>query len=196
MCGRNFEYYSEDPLLTGKIAAAAVRGLQSNGVSACPKHFACNNQEYRRNRNDSRLSERALREIYLKGFEICVKEAAPQNMMTSYNRINGVYGHYHYDLCTTVLRGEWGYTGCVMTDWWLRHENSHEFPKLKDQAYRVRAQVDVFMPGGERTGKEKPDGTLLKTYGKSDGITLGELQRTAENVLRFCMHSPAMDRME
>ena len=196
LCGRNFEYYSEDPLLTGKIAAAAVRGLQSNGVSACPKHFACNNQEYRRNRNDSRLSERALREIYLKGFEICVKEAAPQNMMTSYNRINGVYGHYHYDLCTTVLRGEWGYTGCVMTDWWLRHENSHEFPKLKDQAYRVRAQVDVFMPGGERTGKEKPDGTLLKTYGKSDGITLGELQRTAENVLRFCMHSPAMDRME
>ncbi|MGN0520862.1 MAG: glycoside hydrolase family 3 protein [Candidatus Fimenecus sp.] len=196
LCGRNFEYYSEDPLLTGKIAAAAVRGLQSNGVSACPKHFACNNQEYRRNRNDSRLSERALREIYLKGFEICVKEAAPQNIMTSYNRINGVYGHYHYDLCTTILRGEWDYTGCVMTDWWLRHEKSHEFPKLKDQAYRVRAQVDVLMPGGERSGKERVDGTLLKTYGKPDGITLGELQRTAENVLRFCLHSPAMERMK
>ena len=190
------EYYSEDPLVTGKIAAAAVRGLQSNGVSACPKHFACNNQEFCRNRNDSRLSERALREIYLKGFEICVKEAAPQAIMTSYNRINGVHGHYHYDLCTTVLRGEWGYEGCVMTDWWMRSEKSHEFPRLKDQAYRVRAQVDVLMPGGERTGKEKPDGTLLKTYGKPDGITLGELQRTAENVLRFSMHSTAMDRLE
>lgn len=196
LCGRNFEYYSEDPLVTGKIAAAAVRGLQSNGVSACPKHFACNNQEFCRNRNDSRLSERALREIYLKGFEICVKEAAPQAIMTSYNRINGVHGHYHYDLCTTVLRGEWGYEGCVMTDWWMRSEKSHEFPRLKDQAYRVRAQVDVLMPGGERTGKEKPDGTLLKTYGKPDGITLGELQRTAENVLRFSMHSTAMDRLE
>lgn len=196
LCGRNFEYYSEDPLVTGKIAAAAVRGLQSNGVSACPKHFACNNQEFRRNRNDSRLSERALREIYLKGFEICVKESAPQAIMTSYNRINGVHGHYQYDLCTTVLRGEWGYDGFVMTDWWMRSEKSHEFPKIRDQAYRVRAQVDVLMPGGERTGKEKPDGTLLKTYGKPDGITLGELQRTAENVLRFSMHSTAMDRLE
>lgn len=192
LCGRNFEYYSEDPLLTGKIAAAAVRGIQSAGVSACPKHFACNNQEFRRNCNDSRLSERALREIYLKGFEICVKEAVPHNIMTSYNLINGVYGHYHYDLCTTVLRGEWGFTGCVMTDWWMRSRKSPEFPKLRDNAYRVRAQVDVYMPGGAYNCKRKPDGTLLKTYKKSDGITLGELQRTAENVLRFCMHSSAM----
>lgn len=193
LCGRNFEYYSEDPFLTGKIAAAAVRGIQSAGVSACPKHFACNNQEYHRNLNDSRLSERALREIYLKGFEICVKEANPQNIMTSYNRINGVHGHYNYDLCTTILRGEWGFTGCVMTDWWMHSEKSHEFPKMRDQAYRVRAQVDVLMPGGARTGRQKPDGTLLKTYQKKDGITLGEMQRTAENVLRFCMQSTAME---
>ncbi len=194
LCGRNFEYYSEDPLLTGKIAAAAVRGIQQNGVSACPKHFACNNQEFRRSTNDSRLSERALREIYLKGFEICVKEGKPDTLMTSYNKINGVHGHYHYDLCTTILRGEWGYAGLVITDWWMRSERSHEFPKMQDNAYRVRAQVDVLMPGGKRVGKHKPDGTLLKTYGKKDGITLGELQRTAENVLRFCMHSSAMER--
>lgn len=194
LCGRNFEYYSEDPLVTGKIAAAAVRGLQSNGVSACVKHFACNNQEFRRSTNDSRLSERALREIYLKGFEICVKEAAPQNIMTSYNKINGVHGHYQYELCTTILRGEWHYDGCVMTDWWMRSQKSPEFPKLCDNAYRVRAQVDVLMPGGKRVGKQKPDKTLLKTYGKKDGITLGEMQRTAKNVLRFCMQSTAMDR--
>ncbi len=183
LCGRNFEYYSEDPYLTGKIAAAAVMGIQSQGGSACPKHFACNSQEKRRNMNDSRLSERALREIYLKGFEICIKEARPKNIMTSYNRINSVYGHYNYDLCTTILRGEWGYEGNVMTDWWMKSEASHEFPQIRDQAYRVRAQVDLLMPGGGRLNKRKPDGTLLETLGKADGITLGELQRTAVNVL-------------
>ncbi len=195
LCGRNFEYYSEDPLVTGKIAAAAVKGLQSTGVSACPKHFACNNQEFNRNGNDSRLSERALREIYLKGFEICVKEAKPKNIMTSYNLINGVWGHYNYELCTRVLREEWGYEGNVMTDWWMRSSKSQEFPKMKDQAYRVRAQVDVLMPGGPRVAMlKRPDGTLLKTLGKKDGITLGEIQRTAMNVLRMAMNSTAMDR--
>lgn len=196
LCGRNFEYYSEDPLLTGKIAAAAVRGIQKNGVSACPKHFACNNQEFNRNQNDSRLSERALREIYLKGFEICIKESNPHTIMTSYNKINSVHGHYQYDLCTTILRGEWNYDGLVITDWWMRSQKSPEFPNLRDNAYRVRAQVDVLMPGGKRTGKKKPDGTLLATYGKPDGITLGELQRTAQNVLRFCMRSSAMKRFQ
>ena len=196
LCGRNFEYFSEDPYLTGKIAAACVRGMQSAGVSACPKHFACNNQEFRRNRNDSRVSERALREIYLKGFEICIKEASPKSIMTSYNKINCVYAHYNYDLCTTILRGEWGYRGLVMTDWWMRPQHSPEFPQMRDNAYRVRAQVDVLMPGGSRTGKRKSDGTLLKTYGKPEGITLGEMQRSAENVLRFAMHSPAMERLK
>ncbi len=196
LCGRNFEYFSEDPYLCGKIAAAYVRGIQRGGRSACPKHFACNNQEYNRNGNDSRLSERALRQIYLKGFEICVKEASPKNIMTSYNLINGVWGHYNYELCTTILRGEWGYEGNVMTDWWMRKSKSQEFPKMCDQAYRVRAQVDVLMPGGGRTGmNKKPDGTLLKTYGKSEGITLGEMQRSAMNVLNFAMNSSAMERI-
>ena len=187
LCGRNFEYFSEDPFVTGKSAAAIVKGVQSAGVSACPKHFACNSQETNRTRTDSRLSERALREIYLKGFEICVKEAKPLSLMTSYNKINGVWGHYHYDLCTRILRNEWGFGGLVMTDWWMQSSNSPEFPQMKDNAYRVRAGVDVLMPGGKRTGKKKPDGTLLKTYGKKDGITLGEMQATAKHVLGVVM---------
>ena len=187
LCGRNFEYYSEDPLLTGKTAAAVVSGLQSEGVAACPKHFACNNQETNRNKNDSRLSERALREIYLKGFEICVKEAKPLTIMTSYNKVNGVWAHYHYDLCTRVLRQEWGYDGLVMTDWWMQYTKSPEFNNIESNAYRVRAGVDVLMPGGKRTGKQKPDGTLLKTYQKKNGITLGEMQRTAKTVLQLVM---------
>jgi beta-glucosidase len=187
LCGRNFEYFSEDPVITGKIASAVVKGVQSANVSACPKHFACNNQETNRTYNDSRVSERALREIYLKGFEICVKTAKPLNIMTSYNKINGVWGHYHYELCTMILRDEWGYTGNVMTDWWMRSANSHEFPQLRDNAYRVRAGVDVLMPGGKRTGRKKPDGTLLETYKKENGITLGEMQSVARNVLNLCL---------
>lgn len=188
LCGRNFEYFSEDPVLNGRMAAAVVSGVQSTGLSACPKHFVCNNQEYNRNQNDSRLSERALREIYLKGFEICVNEAHPKNIMTSYNKINGVWGHYNYSLCTLILRKEWGYEGNVMTDWWMRKSHSPEFPSLRDNAYRVRAQVDVLMPGGDRAGKKKPDGTLLETYGKNEGITLGEMQRSAINVLNFALN--------
>ena len=189
LCGRNFEYFSEDPLLTGKMAAAAVRGVQSRGRIACPKHFACNNQEKNRNRHDSRVSERALREIYLKGFEICVREGKPYNIMTSYNKVNGVWSHYHYDLATTVLREEWGFGGAVITDWWMRKSASPEFPALKDNAYRVRAQVDVLMPGNmSYLGKRyKSDGSLLRTLGKEGGITRGELERSAANTLRVAM---------
>ena len=185
LCGRNFEYFSEDPLLTGRIAAAYVRGIQSAGVAACPKHFACNNQETNRTHNDSILTERALREIYLKGFEICVKEASPKTLMTSYNQINGVWGHYHYELVTGILRREWGFEGCVLTDWWMRYAASPEFPRLKGNAYRVRSGVDVLMPGSRHFAdlKQSPDGTLLATYRKDDGITLGELQQTAKHVL-------------
>ena len=186
LCGRNFEYFSEDPLLTGRVAAAYVRGIQSGGRGACPKHFACNNQETNRNKNDSILSERALREIYLKGFEICVKESNPKTLMTSYNLINGVWGHYHYDLVKTILRDEWGFDGCVMTDWWMQYTNSPEFPKMKGNAYRVRARVDVLMPGARTLidQKRSSDGTLLATYKKEGGITLGEMQLVAKNVLR------------
>lgn len=188
LCGRNFEYYSEDPYLSGKIAAAAVRGIQNGGTSACPKHFACNNQEVNRNRNDSRISMRALREIYLRNFEICVKEGRPQNLMTSYNKINGVWSHYNYDLVTTVLREEWNYPGNVITDWWMRKSKSPEFPALRDNAYRTRAQVDVLMPGNMSYAREYvEDQKQLITLGKKDGLTRGELQRSAKNVLRFAM---------
>lgn len=189
LCGRNFEYYSEDPLVSGKIAAAAVRGIQSGGVSACPKHFACNNQEQSRNRNNSRVSQRALREIYLKNFEICIKEGKPHNLMTSYNKLNGVWCHYHYDLVTTILRGEWKYKGNVITDWWMQMATSPEFPLIKNNAYRVRAQVDVLMPGNKFYTNKKYtfDKEQLSSLGKEKGLTRAELQRCARNVLEFAL---------
>lgn len=189
LCGRNFEYFSEDPYVSGRMAAATVRGIQSQGVSACPKHYACNNQEVNRLRNNSILTERALREIYLRGFEICVKQAAPKNIMTSYNKINGVWGHYNYELVKTVLRDEWGYKGNVITDWWMRYAPSPEFPNLTGNAYRVRSRVDVLMPGARSfpDKRRRHDGTLLATFGDEDGITLGEMQECARNVLRCVM---------
>ncbi len=185
LCGRNFEYFSEDPVVTGLCGAAVVKGVQKYGFSACPKHFACNSQETNRTYADSVLSERALREIYLLGFEICVKSAKPRNLMTSYNRINGVWGHYNYELVTAILRNEWGYDGSVMTDWWMRRAVSPEFPGVRDQAYRVRAGVNVLMPGGRRAGyyRKHPDGTLFENAGKKDGITLAEIRRNAKFVL-------------
>lgn len=196
LCGRNFEYFTEDPLLCGQMAIAAVKGIQKNNISACPKHFACNNQETNRNKNDSRVSERALREIYLKPFELMVKHAKPKNIMTSYNKINGVWSHYNYDLNTQILRNEWGYEGNVITDWWMQYADSKEFPEISGNAYRVRAGVDVLMPGSKEvhgpTGEN--DGTLLASLGKKDGITLGEIQRSAGTILKYCMGTLAMER--
>ena len=185
LCGRNFEYFSEDPYLTGKTASAIVRGIQSQGVASCIKHFACNNQEKFRYVNDSRLSERALREIYLKGFEIAVKEANPLAVMTSYNKLNGVYTYHNYDLCTTILRKEWGYKNLVMTDWWTKKAKNPDFKGVDDNAYRVRAGVDVLMPGGSRV-RGKYDGSTLKSL-KKGGLKRAELQRTAKRVIEFLM---------
>ena len=117
LCGRNFEYYSEDPYLAGKLAAAYIRGVQSNGISACPKHFAVNSQETLRMHSDSVVDERTLREIYLTAFEIAVKEGKPRSIMSSYNRINGVYASEDRHLLRDILVDEWGFDGFVVTDW-------------------------------------------------------------------------------
>ena len=186
LCGRNFEYFSEDPVLTGLAATMMIKGLQIHGHSACPKHYACNNQEKFRSTNDSRLSERALREIYLKGFEICVKKAKPRNIMTSYNKINGVWGHYHFELCQTILRGEWGYDGNIVTDWWMKPSPDPDFENNFNDGYRVRAGVDVLMPGGTTHASSEGDGSLLEAY-NNGGVTLAEIQRVAVNVLNFAL---------
>ena len=117
LCGRNFEYYSEDPIVAGRMAAGLIRGIQSNGVSACPKHFAVNSQELRRQASNSVVDERTMRELYLTGFEIAVREAKPMSIMTSYNEVNGVYAHENKHLLQEILRDEWGFDGMVVSDW-------------------------------------------------------------------------------
>ena len=136
MCGRNFEYYSEDPLCAGLFAAANAKGAQSHNIAVTVKHFCCNNKEVKRFASDSRVSERALREIYLRGFEICVKEGKPWALMTSYNLVNGEQSSTNWEALNGILRGEWKFDGVVMTDWWARSN-------LKDELY---AGSDVKMP--------------------------------------------------
>jgi len=140
LCGRNFEYFSEDPFLTGKMAAAKVKGIQSQNIVACPKHFAANNKETNRRYCDSIVSERALREIYLKGFEICAKEAHPKMIMTAYNPINGIHASENAELLGGILRQEWGFDGMVTTDW----------VNEKDHIKEIKAGNDIKMPRGEQ----------------------------------------------
>ena len=189
--GRNFEYFSEDPLLTGKMAAAMIRGLNKSGVTGTMKHFCANNQETKRNENDSVVSERALREIYLKGYEIAVKEGNAISVMTSYNAINGIWAAGNYDLNTQILRKEWGYTGIVMTDWWAHINEKGKPADRTNLAAMARAQNDLYMVCPDAANHN--DNTLRAL--EEGTLTRAELQRNAMNICRFLMNTHALDRM-
>ena len=174
MCGRNFEYYSEDPLVTGKIAAAVARSIQEESIGVTLKHFAFNNKEQNRNRCDSRVSERAAREIYLKGFEIAVKEGAPWCIMSSYNFINGCETSESWDLLTGILRQEWGYRGLVMTDWGnnSRHAKEVEAGNNVKMHYGFPEQLILALEEGQLTRKQLEDNAkvVLELVLRSDVI--------------------------
>ncbi len=192
LCGRNFEYFSEDPVLTGVLASAQLRGMHSSGVTATIKHYASNNQEFYRRHVDSIVSERALREIYLKGFEIAVREGNARSVMTTYNPLNGCWTASHYDLVTTILHDEWGFDGLVMTDWWAMGSEEGKEPSTKNVASMVRAQNDVFMVNNnpaENSGDDDSAESLAKGT-----VERAEYQRCAMNICRFIMDTPAYRR--
>lgn len=193
--GRNFEYFSEDPLITGLFATAVVRGIRKGGSHGTLKHFACNNQEKSRSFVDAVVSERALREIYLKGFEIAVKHGAT-GIMTSYNPVNGHWAASNYDLNTTILRKEWGFKGIVMTDWWAKMNDtvSGGEASSKNTSFMVQAQNDVYMVisnyGSEINVND--DNTIEAL--ENNTLTRGELQRCAMNICNFIMEAPVFGR--
>jgi len=174
LCGRNYEYFSEDPVLTGKIAAAYIRGVQSNGVGACPKHFAVNSQETNRTEVNEIVSQRALREIYLKGFEIAVKESHPWTIMSSYNRLNGPYTQENYELLTTVLRDEWGFDGIVMSDW----------IRLRNTAAQIHAGNDHLQPGEQK----QVDDLLDKV--KTNQLSVADIDICVKRMLNYIVKTP------
>ena len=177
LCGRNFEYYSEDPLLTGCIATAFVGGIQSNGVGTSVKHFAVNNQETMRNGIDAQVSERALREIYLKGFEMTVKKAKPWTIMSSYNKINGVLASENEWLLEDVLRKEWGFDGIVMTDWWAEENGARQ----------EAAGNDLLMPGTQHQYDEVMAGL------KEGTLTQKQLDRNVRRMLDVISRTPVFN---
>lgn len=196
--GRNFEYFSEDPLISGVFAAACTRGILKGGSTATMKHFACNNQEKHRSKVNAVVSERALREIYLKGFEISVKQGGSNSIMTSYNPVNGHWAASNYDLNTTILRGEWGFKGIVMTDWWaIMNDVVNGGPAdRKFTNWMVRAQNDLYMVvpnyGSEINGWN--DNTIESL--ENGTLTRGELQRSAINICEFIMNAPVFSRKQ
>jgi beta-glucosidase len=194
--GRNFEYFSEDPLISGMFAAACTRGIMKGGSNGTLKHFACNNQEKHRSKVNAVVSERALREIYLKGFEIAVKQGGANSIMTSYNPINGHWAASNYDLNTTILRGEWGFKGIVMTDWWaIMNDVVHGGPA--DRKYTnmmVRSQNDLYMVVSNYGAETNVWGDNTIESLANGSLTRGELQRCAMNICEFLMQAPVFSR--
>lgn len=189
--GRNFEYFSEDPYLSGMMAAAELKGLHSSGVTGTIKHFCGNNQEKRRHFLDTVVSERALREIYLRSFEIPVKLGKADNIMTTYGKVNGLYTAGNYDLNTTILRRDWGYTGLTMTDWWANISRRGQEADRSDLAAMAAAQNDVYMVCASG---EADDGNIAEALESGD-LKRCELQRNAANICRFVMNTNAMRRL-
>lgn len=196
--GRNFEYFSEDPFVTGTFTSATVRGIHKGGATATMKHFAGNNQESNRSVVNSVISERALREIYLKAFEMGVREGGARSIMTSYNPVNGHWCASNYDLCTTILRKEWGFEGIVMTDWWAKMNSCVDGGEA-DRTYTnfmVRAGNDLYMvvnnDGAELNASN--DNTLASLANGT--LTIGELQRSAKNICNFLMQAPVFGRKQ
>lgn len=189
--GRNFEYFSEDPYLTGEMASAELAGLHSTGAEGTIKHFCGNNRETRRHFLDSVISERALREIYLRGFENAVKKGGAKSVMTTYGQVNGVWTAGNYDLVTGILHDDWGFDGFTMTDWWANINRRGKAPDKSDFAAMAMAQNDVYMVTAD--GAACNDNTLDSL--KSGELTRGELQRNAMNILRFLTTTHAMKRV-
>lgn len=176
LCGRNFEYYSEDPVLTGNIGAAMVNGIESNGIGTSVKHFVANNQETERFLNDAVVSERAMREIYLKGFELIVKKAQPWTIMSSYNKVNGTYTSESNYLLTDVLRDDWKFEGLVMTDWFGG----------KDAAAQIKAGNDLLEPGTKKQWK------ALKKAHKNGELSIGAIDTAVRRILKLIFQSKKM----
>ena len=191
--GRNFEYFSEDPYLTGTMAAAQLKGMGKYGVTGTIKHFACNNQEFKRHDANAIVSERALREIYLKGFEIAVKQGGAYSIMSTYGPVNGLWTAGSYDLLTTILRKEWGYQGIVMTDWWAKINEEGESGSKSQTVPMVRAQNDIYMVTADAASNSNKDNTA---EGLADGrLTRAQLMRNAANICCFLLRSVAMERL-
>ena len=174
LCGRNFEYFSEDPLLSGKISAAYVKGVQKNDVGVSVKHFAANNQEINRNENNARISQRALRELYLKNFEIAIREAKPWTVMSSYNKLNGSYTQQSHDLLTGILRDEWGYDGIVMTDWGNKAGTVNA----------VQAGNDLMEPGADSESQRIVEAVNNGT------LDIADLDRNVKRLLEYIVKTP------
>ncbi len=192
--GRNFEYFSEDPFLTGKLVAAQLKGLHKYDVTGVIKHFAGNTQEFKRHTVNNIVSERALREIYLKAFEIAVREGQARAIMSTYGPVNGLWTASSYDLLTTILRGEWGFDGILMTDWWAMGNDEAGAPgDYANVAAQVRAQNDLNMVNSSSENNSNKD-NLEKSL-KDGTLTRAELARNAANILRFLLKTPAYQHM-